>query len=160
MPPALVRVVLRTLTQCRRTRAQPPPTRTTDAHTHTRTQTLHSGQAAMLAGGTTMHIDFALPTHHDLRAGLAAWRHKANAGCADYGLHMAVTSWNDKVRGVCVGWCCAAALCCCAAVLLRCVLRCVLCGVLRAVVLRAVLCVLIHDETRAWWQSTSPPPRP
>ena len=105
-----------------------------------------------------MHIDFALPTHHDLRAGLAAWRHKANAGCADYGLHMAVTSWNDKVRGVCVGWCCAAALCCCAAVLLRCVLRCVLCGVLRAVVLRAVLCVLIHDETRAWWQSTSPPP--
>jgi dihydropyrimidinase len=61
----------------------------------------------MLAGGTTMHVDFALPVHHDLRAGHAAWQAKAAAGCADYGLHMAVTAWNDKARAraCCFGAC-------------------------------------------------------
>jgi hypothetical protein len=33
-----------------------------------------SGQAAALAGGTTMHIDFALPIQHDLWAGYQEWR--------------------------------------------------------------------------------------
>jgi dihydropyrimidinase len=33
-----------------------------------------SGQAAALAGGTTMHIDFALPVEHDLAAGFEAWK--------------------------------------------------------------------------------------
>jgi hypothetical protein len=33
-----------------------------------------SGQAAALAGGTTMHIDFALPVDHDLAAGFEAWK--------------------------------------------------------------------------------------
>lgn len=36
-----------------------------------------SGQAAALAGGTTLHIDFALPVDHDLLAGWEAWRKKA-----------------------------------------------------------------------------------
>lgn len=57
----------------------------------------HSGHAAALAGGTTYHLDFALPVAHDLRAGFDAWQTKASAGCMDYSLHMAVTSWSDAV---------------------------------------------------------------
>ena len=33
-----------------------------------------SGQAAGLAGGTTMHIDFALPDNHDLKKGHSIWK--------------------------------------------------------------------------------------
>lgn len=56
-----------------------------------------SGQAAALAGGTTMHIDFALPVNHDLLAGFKEWKKKAQAACMEYGFHMAVTSWSPKV---------------------------------------------------------------
>jgi dihydropyrimidinase len=56
-----------------------------------------SGQEAALAGGTTMHIDFALPFNHDLLAGFEIWKEKAKKSVMDYGFHMAVTSWNDKV---------------------------------------------------------------
>ncbi|PSC75311.1 Dihydroorotase [Micractinium conductrix] len=56
-----------------------------------------SGHAAALAGGTTMHVDFALPVDHDLLAGWDAWQRKAADGVMDYGFHMAVTSWSDKV---------------------------------------------------------------
>jgi hypothetical protein len=34
----------------------------------------YSGQAAALAGGTTMHIDFALPINHNLLEGFKAWQ--------------------------------------------------------------------------------------
>lgn len=44
-----------------------------------------------------MHIDFALPVNHDLVAGLREWKKKAQVACADYGFHMAVTSWSAKV---------------------------------------------------------------
>jgi dihydropyrimidinase len=33
-----------------------------------------TGHAAALAGGTTMHIDFALPIDHDLKKGYEAWQ--------------------------------------------------------------------------------------
>ena len=57
----------------------------------------YSGQRAALAGGTTMHIDFALPVAHDLRAGFEAWQQKATPKAVmDYAFHMAVTSWSDK----------------------------------------------------------------
>lgn len=56
-----------------------------------------SGQAAALAGGTTMHIDFALPIDGDLAAGYQAWEKKAEKSCMDYGFHMAVTKWSDDV---------------------------------------------------------------
>jgi dihydroorotase-like cyclic amidohydrolase len=56
-----------------------------------------SGQAAALAGGTTMHIDFALPVNHDLMAGFREWQAKAQLACADYGFHMAVTKWDKQV---------------------------------------------------------------
>lgn len=48
----------------------------------------HSGHAAALAGGTTFHIDFALPRQHNLSAGFAAWEAKAAPkACMDYGAH-------------------------------------------------------------------------
>jgi dihydropyrimidinase len=56
-----------------------------------------SGQAAALAGGTTFHIDFALPVEHDLLKGYHTWQNKAANAVMDYSFHMAVTSWSDKV---------------------------------------------------------------
>ena len=59
----------------------------------------YSGQAAALAGGTTFHIDFVLPVDHDLLEGYQTWRYeKAEPNAVmDYGFHVAVTSWSDKV---------------------------------------------------------------
>ncbi len=56
-----------------------------------------SGQAAALAGGTTMEIDFALPINGDIMAGYKLYREKAAKSVMDYGFHMAVTKWNDQV---------------------------------------------------------------
>ena len=56
-----------------------------------------SGQAAALAGGTTMHIDFALPSDGSLAAGFKTYQARASKSCMDYGFHMIVTSWNDNV---------------------------------------------------------------
>ncbi|KAF5832220.1 hypothetical protein DUNSADRAFT_11977 [Dunaliella salina] len=53
-------------------------------------------QAAALAGGTTMHIDFALPVQHDLLKGWQEWQAKASTGCMDYSFHMAITNWSSK----------------------------------------------------------------
>jgi dihydropyrimidinase len=59
----------------------------------------YSGHAAALAGGTTFHIDFALPVQHDLLEGYNEWRYtKAGPNAVmDYAFHMAVTSWSAKV---------------------------------------------------------------
>jgi len=56
-----------------------------------------SGHSAALAGGTTFHIDFALPVNNDLLQGYKEWTRKAEDAIMDYGFHMAVTSWSDKV---------------------------------------------------------------
>lgn len=57
-----------------------------------------SGHAAALAGGTTYHIDFALPVEGDLLKGYERWRAKAaHNALMDYSFHMGVTSWSDKV---------------------------------------------------------------
>ena len=45
-----------------------------------------------------MHIDFALPIDGDLEEGLKAWQRKAERSVMDYSFHMAITTWNDKVR--------------------------------------------------------------
>lgn len=50
-----------------------------------------SGHSAAVAGGTTMHLDFALPVDGNHVAGFEAWKLKAQRGCLDYGLHVAVT---------------------------------------------------------------------
>ncbi|KAK9124859.1 hypothetical protein Scep_013705 [Stephania cephalantha] len=56
-----------------------------------------SGQAAALAGGTTMHIDFVIPVNGSLTAGFEAYKVKAKDSCMDYGLHMAITKWDESV---------------------------------------------------------------
>ncbi|KAK2977544.1 hypothetical protein RJ640_018186 [Escallonia rubra] len=76
-----------------------------DPHTHLAmefmgTETIddyYSGQAAALAGGTTMHIDFVIPVDGSLSAGLEAYVEKAKKSCMDYGFHMAITKWDDVV---------------------------------------------------------------
>ncbi|CAN1250116.1 PYD2 [Linum perenne] len=57
----------------------------------------YSGQAAALAGGTTMHIDFVIPVNGSLTAGFGAYEKKAQNSCMDYGFHMAITKWDEDV---------------------------------------------------------------
>lgn len=62
-----------------------------------------SGQAAAVAGGTTMHIDFALPIYHDIEAGFNEWKSRAEQrSCIDYGFHQGVTRWDQQVGCPCV----------------------------------------------------------
>lgn len=76
-----------------------------DPHTHlampfmgqTACDDFYSGQIAALAGGTTFHIDFALPVDHDLVRGYNVWREKAKVAVMDYSFHMAITSWNETI---------------------------------------------------------------
>jgi dihydropyrimidinase len=76
-----------------------------DPHTHLSIQfkstkavdDFFTGQAAALAGGTTMHIDFVLPVDGSLTAGFEAYEKKAKKSCMDYGFHMAVTKWDEVV---------------------------------------------------------------
>ena len=77
-----------------------------DPHTHmdmpfmgtTTSEDFFSGTAAAAAGGTTSIIDFVIP---DPGASLLdawhAWRAKAANAAADYGFHVAVTSWSAQV---------------------------------------------------------------
>ncbi|KAL8545045.1 hypothetical protein ACS0TY_005303 [Phlomoides rotata] len=76
-----------------------------DPHTHLAmefmgTETIDdffSGQAAALAGGTTMHIDFVIPVNGSLSAGLESYVKKAARSAMDYGFHMAITKWDETV---------------------------------------------------------------
>jgi dihydropyrimidinase len=58
-----------------------------------------SGTKAALAGGTTTIIDFATQAKGGtLQAALSAWQAKAAAKCfTDYGFHMAITDFNDRI---------------------------------------------------------------
>lgn len=76
-----------------------------DPHTHLAmefmaTETIDdffSGQAAALAGGTTMHIDFVIPVQGSLSSGFEAYVEKAKKSCMDYGFHMVITKWDETV---------------------------------------------------------------
>ncbi|KAL6009821.1 dihydropyrimidinase [Asimina triloba] len=76
-----------------------------DPHTHLAmefmdTETIDdffSGQAAALAGGTTMHIDFVIPVNGSLTAGYESYLNKAKISCMDYGFHMAITKFDEAV---------------------------------------------------------------
>ncbi|KAJ9579318.1 hypothetical protein L9F63_024575, partial [Diploptera punctata] len=79
-----------------------------DPHTHLQFEFMgavsqddfYQGTKAALAGGTTMIIDFAIPKKGEsLIEAYENWRQKADEKvCCDYGLHVAVTWWSDKVK--------------------------------------------------------------
>ena len=57
-----------------------------------------SGTRAALAGGTTMVVDFALPSPgQGLLDALRMWDNKAGRANCDYSFHMAVTWWGEQV---------------------------------------------------------------
>lgn len=57
-----------------------------------------SGTRAALAGGTTMVVDFALPSPgQGLMDALQMWDNKSGRAHCDYSFHMAVTWWGEQV---------------------------------------------------------------
>ncbi|XP_054709836.1 dihydropyrimidinase-like isoform X2 [Uloborus diversus] len=59
----------------------------------------YTGTKAALAGGTTTIIDFVIDKDSSLLEGYEKWRSWADEKvCCDYGLKVAVTSWNDKTE--------------------------------------------------------------
>jgi dihydropyrimidinase len=77
-----------------------------DPHTHlempfmgtTSTDDFSSGTRAALSGGTTMVVDFCLPSPgQSILAAYQDWRRRAEKAATDYGFHMAITSWSKQV---------------------------------------------------------------
>ena len=77
-----------------------------DPHTHLEmpfmgtysTDDFESGTRAALAGGTTMVVDFALPSpQQGLLDALQMWDNKSGRANCDYSFHMAVTWWGEQV---------------------------------------------------------------
>ncbi len=60
-----------------------------------------SGQAAALAGGTTFHIDFALPVGHDLMAGWEAWKVGAGGRCGSKLLRTLLVYLKAQPKHIC-----------------------------------------------------------
>ncbi|TYB89725.1 dihydropyrimidinase [Oceaniovalibus sp. ACAM 378] len=57
-----------------------------------------SGTRAALAGGTTMVVDFALPSPgQGLLDAIQMWDNKSTRACCDYSFHMAITWWGEQV---------------------------------------------------------------
>ena len=78
-----------------------------DPHTHMElpfmgtvaSEDFFSGTAAALAGGTTMIIDFVIPSpKQPLLEAYDAWRGWSEKSCADYSFHVAVTWWSEQVH--------------------------------------------------------------
>ena len=56
------------------------------------------GTKAALSGGTTMVVDFCVPSPgQSMLAAYQDWRRKSESAAADYGFHMAVTWWDKQV---------------------------------------------------------------
>src|SRR6202040_3465782 len=56
------------------------------------------GTKAALSGGTTMVVDHCIPNPgQSMLAAYQDWRRKSEKAAADYGFHMAVTSWSKQV---------------------------------------------------------------
>jgi dihydropyrimidinase len=77
-----------------------------DPHTHmdmpfmgtATSENFYTGTAAAAAGGTTSIIDFVIPDPGTpLIDAWHAWRAKAASSATDYGFHVAITWWSDKV---------------------------------------------------------------
>ena len=59
---------------------------------------LCSGQAAALAGGTTLHFDMLMPNKGgDILGGFARHTEAAKRSVMDYSFHIVITHWNDQV---------------------------------------------------------------
>jgi dihydropyrimidinase len=78
-----------------------------DPHTHlempfmgtTTTDNYETGTRSMLAGGTTMVVDFCIPGNgQKLMDAWADWDRRSATACADYAYHMCITYWSDAVR--------------------------------------------------------------
>ncbi len=78
-----------------------------DPHTHMElpfmgtvaSEDFFTGTAAGFAGGTTMIIDFVIPSPGvSLLEGYDQWMEWAKKAAGDYSFHVAVTWWSDKVR--------------------------------------------------------------
>ena len=79
-----------------------------DPHTHLEmpfmgtysSDDFESGTRAALAGGTTMVVDFALPSPgQGLLDAIQMWDNKSTRANCDYSFHMAVTWWGEQVWG-------------------------------------------------------------
>ncbi len=78
-----------------------------DPHTHLEmpfmgtysTDDFESGTQAALSGGTTMVVDFALPSPdgQGLLDALQMWDNKSGRAACDYSYHMAITWWGEQV---------------------------------------------------------------
>eukprot|EP01035_Chromulina_nebulosa_P055684 gene55684-76319_t len=57
-----------------------------------------SGTRAALSGGTTMVVDFCLPSpNQSLLEALKMWDNKTSKASCDYSFHMAITWWGEQV---------------------------------------------------------------
>ena len=57
-----------------------------------------SGTRAALSGGTTMVVDFALPSPgQSLLEAIQMWDNKSTRANCDYSFHMAITWWSEQV---------------------------------------------------------------
>ena len=77
-----------------------------DPHTHLEmpfmgtysTDDFESGTRAALSGGTTMVVDFALPSPgQSLLEALTMWDNKTSRATCDFSFHMAITWWGEQV---------------------------------------------------------------
>ncbi len=79
-----------------------------DPHTHMElpfmgtvaSESFYTGTAAAMAGGTTSIIDFVIPDPgQNIMEAYRTWRGWAEKSAADYGFHVAITWWDESVRG-------------------------------------------------------------
>lgn len=77
-----------------------------DPHTHLEmpfmgtysTDDFESGTRAALSGGTTMIVDFCIPSPDgSLLDAVQRWHNKSTRACCDYSFHMAITGWNEQI---------------------------------------------------------------
>lgn len=78
-----------------------------DPHTHMElpfmgtvaSEDFFTGTTAAAAGGTTMIIDFVIPSpKQDILEAYHTWRGWAEKSAADYSFHVAITWWDDSVK--------------------------------------------------------------
>jgi len=78
-----------------------------DPHTHMElpfmgtvaSEDFFSGTTAGIVGGTTMIIDFVIPSpQQDVMEAYETWRGWAKKSAADYSFHVAITWWDDSVH--------------------------------------------------------------